>query len=79
MKGCQMVCFQTKNPNLYKLWRVLQWKMMVNFMDTWSILHTVVCYILWTFGIVRGNLVYFWYLVIRKIWQPCSAVPVCLH
>jgi hypothetical protein len=34
---------------------------------------TVVCYILLTFGIVRGNLVYFppfWYFVPRKIWQP---------
>jgi hypothetical protein len=34
------------------------------------------CYILWTFGIVCGNLVYFfpfWYFVPRKIWQPCSA------
>jgi hypothetical protein len=33
---------------------------------------TVFCYILWTFGIVRGNLVYvspFWYFVPRKIWQ----------
>jgi hypothetical protein len=31
------------------------------------------CYILWTFGRVRGNLVYFspfWYFVPRKIWQP---------
>jgi hypothetical protein len=35
---------------------------------------TVFCNILWTFGIVRGNLVYFspfWYFVPRKIWQPC--------
>jgi hypothetical protein len=34
---------------------------------------TVFCYILWTFGVVRGNLVYFfqfWYFVQRKIWQP---------
>jgi hypothetical protein len=34
---------------------------------------TVFCYILWTFGIARGNLVYFfafWYFVPRKIWQP---------
>jgi hypothetical protein len=34
---------------------------------------TVFCYILWTFGIVRGNLVYFspfWHFVPRKIWQP---------
>jgi hypothetical protein len=33
---------------------------------------TVVCYILWTFGIARGNLAYlsqFWYFVRRKIWQ----------
>jgi hypothetical protein len=35
----------------------------------------VFCYIVWTFGIVRGNLVYFspfWYFVPRKIWQPCE-------
>jgi hypothetical protein len=34
---------------------------------------TVFCYILWTFGIVHGNLVYFspfWYFIPRKIWQP---------
>jgi hypothetical protein len=34
----------------------------------------VFCYIWWTFGIVRGNLVHFspsWYFVPRKIWQPC--------
>jgi hypothetical protein len=38
------------------------------------------CYILWTFGIVRGNLVYFpfVYFVPRKIWQPCYlAAKVC--
>jgi hypothetical protein len=35
----------------------------------------VFCYILLTFGIVRGDLVYlfpFWYLVPIKIWQPWS-------
>jgi hypothetical protein len=64
-----MVCFQTKNPKLGKFWRVLQWKVLVYFMDTWSILRS--------FGIVRGNLVYFspfWYFVLRKIWQPCIQV-----
>jgi hypothetical protein len=30
-----MVCFQTKNPNLGRFWRVLQWKMFVSFMVTW--------------------------------------------
>jgi hypothetical protein len=33
-KSCQIVCFQTKNPNLGKFWRVLQWKMLVYFMAT---------------------------------------------
>jgi hypothetical protein len=33
-----MVCFQTKNPNLGKICRALQWKTMVYFMDRWSIL-----------------------------------------
>jgi hypothetical protein len=68
-----MVCFLTKNPNLGKFWRVLHWKILVYFVDTWSIHFTVFCYMLWTFGIVCGNLVYFppfWYFVERKIWQP---------
>jgi hypothetical protein len=33
-----MVCFQTKNPNLSKFWRVLLWKIVVYFMTIWSIL-----------------------------------------
>jgi hypothetical protein len=43
-QGCQMVCFQTKNPNLGKFWRVLQSKMLVYFMDTWSILRSFVIF-----------------------------------
>jgi hypothetical protein len=51
-----MVCFQTKNPNLDQIFP-LPWKMMVYFMDTWSILR---CFdIFETFCIVRVNLVYF--------------------
>jgi hypothetical protein len=53
-QGCQMVCFQTKNQNLGKFWRVSQWKMLVYFMDTWSILRSFVICILWTFGIACG-------------------------
>jgi hypothetical protein len=30
----------------------------IYFMDTWSILRSF-CYILWTFGTVRGNFVFF--------------------
>jgi hypothetical protein len=54
-QGCQMVCFQTKRPNLG---RVLQWKMWVYFMDTWSIS--------WSFAIFYGHLVQFlvvWYIL----------------
>jgi hypothetical protein len=58
-QGCQMVCFQTKNPNLGTFLRVLQWKMMVYFKDTWSILRSFVIFYVWTFGIVRGNFVNF--------------------
>jgi hypothetical protein len=68
-----MVCFQTKNPNLGKFWKALQWKMLVYVMDIWSILRSL--------GIFYGHLVYlvviwyifpFWYFVPRKIWHPCS-------
>jgi hypothetical protein len=48
-QGCQMVYFQTKNPNLGKLWRVLEWKRLVYFMVHWKIL--------WPFGIFCGHLV----------------------
>jgi hypothetical protein len=50
-QGCQMSYFQTKNPNLGKFWRVLQWKMLVYFMAIWSNL--------WQFCIFYDHLVYF--------------------
>jgi hypothetical protein len=45
-----MVCFQTKNNNLGKFWRAIEWKTLVYFMAIW--------YILWLFG----NVVVIWYL-----------------
>jgi hypothetical protein len=60
-----MVCFQTKNPNLGKFWRVLQWKMLVYLMTIWSILRpfdvfnahlfnfVVTWYIFPRFGVVK--------------------------
>jgi hypothetical protein len=57
LQGCQMVYFQTKNHNLSKFWRVLQWKMLVFCTALWSILRL--------FGIVCGHLVHFivfWYI-----------------
>jgi hypothetical protein len=55
-----MVCFQTKNPNLGKFWRVLLWKILVYFMTFWSILRQ--------FEIFNDHLVYFvviWYIFLR--------------
>jgi hypothetical protein len=51
IQGCQMVYFQTKNPNLGKFWRVLQWQDICT---------------LWTFGIFYSQLLYFmaiWYIL----------------
>jgi hypothetical protein len=56
-----MAYFQTKNPNLGKFWRVLQWKMFVYYLSVWSILRL--------FGIFCGPLVYFmaiWYIFSRS-------------
>jgi hypothetical protein len=37
-QGCQMLYFQTQNPNYGKFWRALEWKMMAYFMVIWNIL-----------------------------------------
>jgi hypothetical protein len=46
-----MVYFETKNPTLGKLWKVLQWEMLVYLMAIWSILQS--------FGMFCGHLVFF--------------------
>jgi hypothetical protein len=51
-QGCQMVCFQTKNLNLGKFCRALEWKMLFNFMVIWNILQS--------FGIFYGHLGMLW-------------------
>jgi hypothetical protein len=48
-QGCQVVYFKTKNPNLYKFWRALEWKMLVYFMTNLDIVRP--------FGIIYGRLV----------------------
>jgi hypothetical protein len=70
-QGCQMAYFQNKNPNLGKLWRVLQCKMLVHFMAIWIIfrqfgIFVTIWYILQPFGIFWDTLVYFvaiWYIL----------------
>jgi hypothetical protein len=55
-----MAYFQTKNHNLGKFWRDLQWKMLVYFMIILSIVGTAIRYTLWPFGIFCGHLVILW-------------------
>jgi hypothetical protein len=55
-QGCQMVYFQTKNPNLDKFWRALERKLLVYFMPIYGY-----CYVLWSFG----NFVAIWYIFPR--------------
>jgi hypothetical protein len=54
-----MEYFQTKNPNLGKLSRVLQWKMFVYILYVHLVYFTANWCILWSFGIDCGHLVYF--------------------
>jgi hypothetical protein len=46
-----MAYFQTKDPDLGKIWRVLQWQMFVYYIAVW--------YILRHLGILCGHLVHF--------------------
>jgi hypothetical protein len=36
-QSCQMVYFQTKDPNLGKFWRAFHWKVLVYFLAFWHI------------------------------------------
>jgi hypothetical protein len=49
VQGCQMVCFQAKNPKLDKFLRAIEWKMPVYFVVIWNILRS--------FGIFNGHLI----------------------
>jgi hypothetical protein len=64
VQGCQMVFFETKNPNLGKFWRVLQLKISVYFMPNWSILGS--------FGIFCSNLVY-----LKVLWNIFPVLMFC--
>jgi hypothetical protein len=68
-----MVYFQTKNPELGKIWRtLLGTENVVVFYDHLEYFSTI-WYNLWPFGIVCGHLVYFSLFGMfgpRNIWQP---------
>jgi hypothetical protein len=69
--GCQMLYCHTKNPNLGKFWRALEWKMLVYICYDHLEYFTAFWFILWPFGIDCCHLAYcFGMLGSRKIWQP---------
>jgi hypothetical protein len=62
-----MASFETKNPNLGKFWRVLQWEILVYFY-VHLVYFTVIWSILRPFGLFYGHLVYC--IVIWSISRP---------
>jgi hypothetical protein len=74
-QGCQMVRFQTKNPNLGKFWRALGMKKVGIFYGHLELI-TSIWYMLCPFSnlVANGYISRFWYFKCRKIWQPCVAV-----
>jgi hypothetical protein len=57
-QSCQMVYFQTKNPNLCKFWRVLNWKLLIYFIAIWNIYrHLGYFMTIW-----YAHLVFIWYI-----------------
>jgi hypothetical protein len=72
-----MAYFQTKNSNLGKYWRSLQWKILVYFMAIWYMYFSAKWYILWVFGIFFRFGIVFHILVCctKKIWQPWGLSP----
>jgi hypothetical protein len=76
-QGCQMVSFQTKNPNFGKFWKASEWKMFVYFMTIWNIFGHLVLFMAVFVYLVFDHLVYFSHFGMfgpRKIWQPwCRA------
>jgi hypothetical protein len=58
-----MVCFQTKNSNLGKIWKALKLKKVAYYLAIWEYI-CAIWYILWPFG----NLVAIWYI------RPCFGI-----
>jgi hypothetical protein len=72
-----MVYFKTKNLNLGKFWRAIEWQMLEYFTAIWYTCamygHLIYVHNVWPFGVVCGPLVYFSRFGMfgpRKIWQP---------
>jgi hypothetical protein len=66
VQGCQMVCFQTKIPNLGKFGMDLDWKMLIYFMLIWYILQ-ILGYFITTYLV---HFVFIWYIF--PVWVSCT-------
>jgi hypothetical protein len=64
--GCQMVCFQTKNPDLGKFLVGLRLENICIFIATWNIL--------WRFGVIYDGLVHFVFImnIFFRFWVSCT-------
>jgi hypothetical protein len=71
-QGCQMVSFQTKNLNLSKFWRALEYKVLLEIMIIWNILQPL-CIFYGHFG----NFLVIWYIFPRfgALYQEKSGNP----
>jgi hypothetical protein len=73
-QGCLMVYFQTKLPPvLVNFWKAFEWKVLYlswpfGILCGHLLDFKAICYILWTSVALSP----FWYIVPRKIWQPCD-------
>jgi hypothetical protein len=70
-QGCQMVYFQTKNPNLGEFFRTLDGEMLI-YLNFYLECFTDICIfmIIWYILCSFGTFFQFWYHARRKIWQP---------
>jgi hypothetical protein len=65
--------FQTKNPNLGKFWRALDWKMLIYVKAIWNTFgHLGHFMSFWYILCPFGTFFLVWYCAPRKIWQPCA-------
>jgi hypothetical protein len=67
--------FTIQNPNLGKFWRALELKMLVYFILVFLCPFGICYWYFVYFLVICCNFVYFhpfWYIMSRKIWQPCS-------
>jgi hypothetical protein len=71
---CQMVYFQTKNPNVDTFWRALECKMLLHFMIIWNIVWPFCKFMAvwctsWPFGI--------FFTILVRLDQEKSGNPAC--